>query len=111
LTGSNSNGKIAISSCVALSAPTTGNTREIVFWVDKNASSSQQDGFTGGSLQSVNGSIYDPSRQVKYTGSAAAGSNACTEVVADNVVFSGSSGFSSSCTAGAGGSGQAKLVE
>jgi len=78
--------------------------------VDKSVSSNQQDGFTGGSLQSIDGSIYDPSRQVKYTGSAAAGSNASTEVVADNVVFSGSSSISS-CTTGSGGSGQAKLVE
>jgi Flp pilus assembly protein TadG len=111
LTGSNSNGKISISSCVALTAPTTGNTKGLVFWVDKTVSNSAQDGFTGGSLEYINGSIYDPSRQVKYTGSATTGTSACTTVVADNVVFSGSSSFNSACVTGSGGSGQAKLVE
>jgi hypothetical protein len=111
LTGSNSNGKISISSCVALTAPTSGDTKGIVFWVDKNVSNSQQDGFTGGSLEYINGSIYDPSRQVKYTGSATTGTSACTTVVADNVVFSGSSSFNSACITSSGGTGQAKLVE
>jgi hypothetical protein len=111
LAGSNSNGKISISSCVALTAPTTGNTRGLVFWVDKSVSHSQQDGFTGGSLEYINGSIYDPSRQIKYTGSATTGTSACTTVVADNVVFSGSSSFNSACITGSGAFGQAKLVE
>jgi hypothetical protein len=112
LTGSNSNGKIAITSCVALTAPTTGNTKGIVFWVDKNVSNSPQDGFTGGAIGVyVNGSIYDPSRQVKYTGSATTGANPCTTIVADTVVFSGTSSFASACVTSSGGTGQAKLVE
>jgi Flp pilus assembly protein TadG len=111
LTGSNSNGKISISSCAALTAPTTGNTKGIVFWVDKNVSHSQQDTFSGGSREYINGSIYDPSRQITYSGSTTVGANPCTTIVADTVVFSGTSNFNSACVTSSGGSGQAKLVE
>jgi hypothetical protein len=38
-------------------------------------------------------------------------STACTTVVADTVVFSGSSSFNSACITSSGGTGQAKLVE
>jgi hypothetical protein len=113
---SGSYGNISVSSCLSITAPTSGNTEGIAFWVDKNAPTggSSKDQFTGGSNLAITGAIYAPSQDVDYTGSSSATSS-CSQIVANNINFTGGATFQHSC-AGTGvsdpsGGGTAKVVQ
>lgn len=86
-----SNNAIQVSSCIAITAPTTGNTAGIAFWVDKNAPSNGKEQFNGGANMAITGALYAPSEEVDYTGSSTVTST-CTQIVANNIVFSGGNG-------------------
>jgi hypothetical protein len=98
------NGKISVSTCLSITAPTaaqvanfpagSGNTAGIAFW--QAASDSQQDSFNGGSSVYIEGAIYAPSAQVTYTGSTI-GASSCTQIVAYQAVFNGSATLNSNC--------------
>jgi hypothetical protein len=89
-------GNLAISSCLAITAPSTGNTAGMAIWVDKTEKSGDKDAISGGSLVSITGALYAPDHEVDYTGSATATSN-CTQIVSNTVVFSGSSNLQHTC--------------
>ena len=108
--GSTNNGTVAISTCFAITAPTPsqattmssgsatlGQTQGIAIWVDNGMSTSGQDGVTGGGSVAIQGAIYDPSRLVKYTGSATATAS-CTQLVANTINFTGTANFQHNCS-------------
>ena len=107
-------GNIAVSACLSITAPTTGNTAGMAFWVDQNEKSGDKDAFSGGSNVAITGTIYAPDHEVDYTGSASA-TSPCTQIVADIINFSGSASFQSNCggvgVAEIGTPGAAKLAE
>jgi Flp pilus assembly protein TadG len=80
---------------VNATAPTSGAMAGIAFFQDRNAPSGT-DNFNGGSSQAITGALYFPSQTVDYTGGVATGSG-CTQVIADQVSFSGNSAMESNC--------------
>jgi hypothetical protein len=91
-------GTISISggATVNATAPTTGTTAGLAFFVDRNAPAATEQ-FNGGSSQSITGAIYAPTGTISYTGGVATGSG-CTQIVGDQVVFTGNSSVESNCT-------------
>jgi Flp pilus assembly protein TadG len=110
-------GTITVSSCMAITAPTTGNTAGIAFWEGKAAKQDRTAQFQGGSNMDVIGAIYVPSAEVKYTGSSSATAG-CTQIVAGIIEFDGAATLEHNCSgvgisdvAGGGSGGSIKLVE
>ena len=98
---------------VDLTAPTTGPSAGIVFFADRNMPVGTTFKFEGGASQVFGGALYLPKGAVSFAGGS--GTNqACTQLVADTIVFSGDSSFAVNCT-GYGtkplGAALAKLVE
>lgn len=87
---------IAGGATVNATAPTSGTTAGIAFYTDRNAPSAT-DKFNGGSSQNITGAIYMPTQTVLYTGGVATGSG-CTQIIGDQVDFSGNSAVESNCT-------------
>jgi hypothetical protein len=88
---------IAGSATVNATAPTSGPTSGLAFYVDRNAPSAT-DKFNGGSSQNITGAVYMPSQTVDYTGGATAGGSVCTQIIGDQVNFSGNSNLQDNCT-------------
>lgn len=82
-------------STVQLSAQTTGSLAGMVIWVDHNAPL-QNNTIAGGSGNIFTGVIYMPSEDPTYAGSSTS-SNGCTQLVANQIKFSGSSSFGTNC--------------
>ena len=82
-------------STVQLSAPTSGSLAGMVIWVDHNAPL-QNNTIAGGSGNVFTGVIYMPSEDPTYAGSSTS-SNGCTQLVANQIKFSGSSNFGTDC--------------
>jgi hypothetical protein len=78
-----------------LTAPTTGPTAGIALWADKNLPN-KEDTFAGGTTSNLVGAIYLPSHDVKYAGNGDTASK-CTQLIAYNVIFTGSSTFNHNC--------------
>lgn len=99
-TGSNYGSiSIAGSSTVTLSAPSANanlGVPGIALWEDRNAPTGSAT-FSGGSAQSISGAIYLPTQQVSYTGGSST-ANACVQLVALTLKFSGNSYFQHNCT-------------
>jgi Flp pilus assembly protein TadG len=81
---------------VNLTAPTTGPTAGIVFWVDKRASSSATSSYSGNGTGNLTGAIYAPSSSVNYSGNGSS-SNGCTQIVSDTSTFTGNATLSHNC--------------
>jgi hypothetical protein len=97
-TGSNyATVSISGGSTVSLTAPCTGPTAGLAFFQDRNAPSSGTDSFTGGSTQNITGAIYFPDQTVTYSGGSATGGAVCTQLVANQLRFSGSSSLNNNC--------------
>jgi Flp pilus assembly protein TadG len=82
---------------VNLTAPTTGSTAGIVIFGDRNMTPGTVFSFLGGSSQIFKGAIDVPRGAVKWAGGAG-NSNACTQLVADTITFTGTSNFAINCT-------------
>jgi len=97
-TGSNY-GKVNISGSgvVTTSAPTTGATAGMAFWIDKNAPSNNQANFSGGSTQNITGALYAPSQILNYSGGSSTGTS-CSQLVARTFVLSGSATLKHTCS-------------
>ena len=52
----------------------------------------------GTGTQNVTGAVYFPKETVKYSGGASSGGAQCTQLVADQINFTGGSTFNSNCT-------------
>lgn len=81
---------------ISATAPITGATAGLAFFIDRNAPTGT-DNFSGGSGQTITGAIYAPSHTINYTGGVTTGSG-CTQIVGDQVAFSGNSAVESDCT-------------
>ncbi len=87
---------MADSSCLSITAPTTGNTAGMAIWIDKSVKAGNQQSFTGGSNVAITGAIYAPTQQVVYSGSSSAASS-CTQIVADTIEFTGAANLQHNC--------------
>jgi hypothetical protein len=101
LTGSSSDQgvfKITGTGGLNITAPTTGPTAGIALWADGNLPN-KEDNFAGGTTNGVNGAIYLPSHDVKFAGnSSSSNNNGCTQLIAYNIIFTGTSNFTHNCT-------------
>ncbi len=95
----NQYGSINVSSCLSISAPTTGPTAGMAFWQDGPLSSNTQDSITGGGNVDIVGAVYAPRAQIIYSGSASATSS-CTQLIGYTINFSGSATLQNNCPAG-----------
>jgi Flp pilus assembly protein TadG len=81
---------------VDLSAPTSGTYSGLLFYGDR----SQADAINtvnGNASSLLTGTIYFPSQEVEFLGNFS-GAGGCTQVVADTILYTGSSHFSTNCT-------------
>jgi Flp pilus assembly protein TadG len=98
-TPSSDNGVFSINgqASLSLTAPATGPTAGIALWADKNLPNTPPgDKFDGGSAANTVGAIYLPSHDVKWAGNNKANSK-CMQLIAYNIVFTGSSTFNHNC--------------
>jgi Flp pilus assembly protein TadG len=117
LTGDTAHGYATITlnggpqSNVNLTAPTSGPYGGLVFFQDRNAptasggnstscgSGSGKNQINGGSNQVITGAIYFPSQSLCFNGgSSSVNANKCTQLIAYNLAFTGSSDIESTCT-------------
>jgi hypothetical protein len=85
-------------STIGLTAPALGAAAGIpgiAIWVDGHASAIG-DRLDGGRTQNINGAIYLPGRQVKYSGGSPAATR-CSQLIAHTVTFTGNSYFRHDC--------------
>ena len=98
---------------IALSAPTSGTYRDVLFFGGDNALGGDVL-FNGSAGSTLDGAVYFPQQAVEMRGSFG-GSGGCTRIVAQSIEISGSADFVSDCTgAGHGGAtapGAVHLVE
>jgi hypothetical protein len=90
---------------VTITAPTSGTYSGIALMGDRitcNGNGNNNNGcipsMQGGGTQNVTGAIYFPRETVQYSGGASAGGSNCTQLIADQINFTGGSTFNSSCT-------------
>lgn len=100
LTGSGSNYatvKIAGGATVNLTAPTTGTYAGLAIFQDRNAPSGVTNSMEGGANQSITGAIYFPTESLKFAGNSS-GSATCTQLVVQQLTFTGSTSIGSNCS-------------
>jgi Flp pilus assembly protein TadG len=83
---------------VNLVAPATGQTAGIAIWQDRRAPDSGKDKLNGGSTMQITGAIYLPSQSVTYAGGQASADSGCTQLIALNITFTGTSQLGNSCS-------------
>ncbi len=69
----------------------------LTFFQDPNASGGTNS-FSGNAAQNINGAIYMPNELVNFSGGATTGGAQCTELIAYQITFSGSTTFSNNCS-------------
>ena len=103
---------IAGSATVTLSAPTSGDYEDILFYQDVNTPSDIIAQFNGGASMELNGVLYFPNNPVKFSGNGDPGG--ATSIVARTVEFTGNANLGSNPltrTFGPGGAGGISLVQ
>ncbi|CAA7618381.1 conserved hypothetical protein [Magnetospirillum sp. LM-5] len=83
---------------ISLTAPSTGAYAGIAFYQDRNAPTGPDNKFNGGSTMNINGAIYFPRQEVKFTGGNATGGG-CTRIIAREVIFTGNADMENNCAA------------
>ena len=90
-TGTSPSDKITITGGTStLSAPTSGTYAGVLFFMDPDLNSNVDFSVSGNAETNFTGAIYSPSHDVDYSGSSSV-TNACTQIIAKTVSFSGSS--------------------
>ncbi|WP_271613658.1 pilus assembly protein TadG-related protein [Bradyrhizobium sp. CCBAU 51627] len=100
-TGSGSNwgtASIGSNAIIDLTAPTSGSTRGIVMYGDRNMPVGTAFNLTGGGTQNFGGAIYLPKANLSFSGGNGA-STSCTKIIADTMTFSGTSNLQVNCSA------------
>lgn len=90
---------IRVGSTIEMTAPAPGAAAGIpgiAIWGDGDAAAS--DTLGGGTTQNINGAIYLPSRQVRYSGGSPSGIR-CSQLIARAITFTGDSYFRHDCRA------------
>ncbi|HEX3363736.1 pilus assembly protein TadG-related protein [Phenylobacterium sp.] len=82
---------------VTLSAPTSGTYSGILFFGDRTATSGSNV-FNGDATSKLTGDLYFPTQQVTYQGNFT-GTNGCTQIVADQVQWTGNATVGVNCAA------------
>ncbi len=103
---------IAGSATVTLSAPTSGDYEDILFYQDANAPSDLVAQFNGGADMELNGVLYFPNNPVRFSGNGDPGG--ATSIVARTVYFTGNANMGSNPltkTFGGGGASGISLVQ
>lgn len=75
---------------VNLTAPTTGPYAGILFYEDRNAPKSITNSLTGGATMNLDGIIYMPDQNLKFSGGSAT-DNSSSILIADTIEFTGQS--------------------
>ncbi len=81
---------------VALNAPSSGDYKGILIFVDRNEPNATHI-FNGSSSSQLNGAIYAASGHVEFAGTSSVGGG-CTQIVANTVEITGDTGIGSDCT-------------
>ncbi len=82
---------------VNLTPPTSGNTRGMVVFADRNTPQGTSFKFNGGSNQYFAGAIYAPTGAIQFSGGANT-LTTCTQVIGDTVTFTGNSNLAIDCS-------------
>lgn len=82
---------------VNVSAPTSGTYSGILFFGDRNGSPYETNTFNGTANSKLTGAIYFASEAVQYLGNFS-GQSGCTQVVANTIVWSGSTAIQQDCS-------------
>ncbi len=83
---------------VTLTAPSSGPTKGIVMYGDRNMPVGTAFNLTGGGTQNFNGAIDLPKAALNFSGGNGT-STSCTQIIADTVTFSGTSNLQVNCAA------------
>jgi len=82
---------------VNLTPMTSGNTRGMVVFADRNTPQGTSFKFNGGSTQYFAGAIYAPTGAIQFSGGANS-LTTCTQVIGDTVTFTGNSNLAIDCS-------------
>jgi Flp pilus assembly protein TadG len=82
---------------VNLTPMTSGNTRGMVVFADRNTPQGTSFKFNGGSNQYFAGAIYAPTGAIQFSGGANS-LTTCTQVIGDTVTFTGNSNLAIDCS-------------
>jgi len=100
-TGSGNNwgtASIGSNATIDLTAPTTGPTKGIVMYGDRNMPAGTAFNLTGGATQNFGGAIYLPKANLSFSGGNGT-STSCTKIIADTITLTGTSNLQVSCSA------------
>ncbi|MEY9755120.1 Flp pilus assembly protein TadG [Bradyrhizobium yuanmingense] len=89
---------IGSNASVDLTGPTSGPTKGIVMYGDRNMPAGTNFNLTGGATQNFGGAIYLPKANLSFSGGNGT-STSCTKIIADTLTFSGTSNLQVNCTA------------
>jgi hypothetical protein len=100
-TGSGSNwgtASIGSNAIIDLTAPTTGPTKGIVIYGDRNMPVGTAFNLAGGATQNFGGAIYLPKANLSFSGGNGT-STSCTKIIADTITLTGTSNLQVNCSA------------
>ncbi|MGY3440651.1 MULTISPECIES: TadE/TadG family type IV pilus assembly protein [unclassified Bradyrhizobium] len=100
-TGSGSNwgtASIGSNAIIDLTAPTSGTTKGIVMYGDRNMPVGTAFNLTGGATQNFGGAIYLPRANLSFSGGNGT-STSCTKIIVDTLTLTGTSNLQVNCAA------------
>jgi Putative Flp pilus-assembly TadE/G-like len=74
----------------------------ILFYQDRRAPAGATDKFNGGANQSLTGAIYFPNQTIEYAGNNSSSAATCTQIIGNQVVFTGNATINNTGCPGAG---------
>jgi len=86
---------------VNLTAPTTGDYSGVLMYGDRNGPY-QVNTLNGNASATFNGALYFPSSLVQFEGNSSLGGSSCTQIIADTVKITGSTGITTTGCVSAG---------
>jgi Flp pilus assembly protein TadG len=89
---------IGSNATIDLTAPTSGATKGIVMYGDRNMPAGTAFNLTGGATQNFGGAIYLPKANLSFSGGNGT-STSCTKIIADTITLTGTSNLQVNCSA------------